>query len=212
MADDKILNEDLTDMETTLSALRPRVVGSGVDRDRLMFLAGQMSIKAAPAANPVRGWLWPAATAVSTLVAATLGFLLGGQTETLRPAPIGAHAQPGPLPADAVRTTQKTPVAVESVPDDQPSFPEPEKTTFESGLFDSSRNIRLRQIALVMGVDALPLPRTTGSATAEPARTYREERERYLGGMGLRRVGGESGVSETERLFWPFLPNTGEKS
>jgi hypothetical protein len=63
------LNPELAAVEAALASLVPKA--SGVDRDRLMFLAGQA------AARPRRGaWLWPCATAASLLLAAALGITI----------------------------------------------------------------------------------------------------------------------------------------
>src|SRR4051794_1911455 len=64
---------EIAAIEARLASLVP--ASGRIDRDRLMFRAGQMSV-------PRRGWAWPAATAAMTLVAAALGGAL-----VLRPAP-----------------------------------------------------------------------------------------------------------------------------
>jgi hypothetical protein len=57
-------NPDLTAIENALSGLVPRT--GGINRDQLMFRAGQAS-----AAR--RGWAWPCATALLALASVTLG-------------------------------------------------------------------------------------------------------------------------------------------
>lgn len=66
--------------ETQLAALTPRV--AALDRDRLMFLAGQASLPAARANQAGRRWAWPAAFSGMTALAASLLVMLA-----LRPAP-----------------------------------------------------------------------------------------------------------------------------
>ncbi|MGD2174169.1 MAG: hypothetical protein PVJ27_02110 [Candidatus Brocadiaceae bacterium] len=66
-------NGRLNDLEKALSELHP--AASRVDRDELMFRAGQLSA-------PTRRGLWPAATALAAGLAIVLGVLLAA-----RPAP-----------------------------------------------------------------------------------------------------------------------------
>ena len=61
---------DLKALEAALGRLAPRE--PRLDRDRLLYLAGQASTRAAP----MRNWLWPLATAASLALSATLGLQL----------------------------------------------------------------------------------------------------------------------------------------
>jgi hypothetical protein len=76
------INDELTAVEAALKSLRP--VASNIDRDRTMFLAGRASVAVAtPMANGRRtNLLWPAAMAVSLLLAMTFGglFFFHGST------------------------------------------------------------------------------------------------------------------------------------
>jgi hypothetical protein len=63
------LNPDLAAVETAMASLAPRP--STIDRDRLMFLAGQ-----ATRGRDRAGWLWPLSTAASLMVAVGLVALL----------------------------------------------------------------------------------------------------------------------------------------
>ena len=92
-------NDEIREVEQALARLRPSA--PGIDRDRLMFMAGQASaraidtsqtVAAVAVAGPIvaesaglesttansglSAWLWPSATAISTLAAAVLGILL----------------------------------------------------------------------------------------------------------------------------------------
>jgi len=79
-AEEKNQNEynDLSQLEASLAALVPRA--DRLNRDRLMFLAGQAAAEArlgqvsAVPVQPSRraGWFWPAATATMTALAASL--------------------------------------------------------------------------------------------------------------------------------------------
>jgi hypothetical protein len=73
--------EDLKDVEAALASLVPR--GGRIDRDRLMFLAGQASV-GARAQNGIRHaarWAWPSGFAAMTAVAATLLVMLLARPE-----------------------------------------------------------------------------------------------------------------------------------
>jgi hypothetical protein len=74
------LSEALTAMEAGLASLQPKP--SSLDRARVLYLAGQASVREAKAGSGKSraGWLWPVATAASLLVAVTLAgvLLLGG--------------------------------------------------------------------------------------------------------------------------------------
>src|SRR5271169_37393 len=78
------LPEDLKAVEKALRRLTP--AASQIDRDRLMYLAGQASVTSAPApsgsiigtrfaASARRNW-WPVATAALAMISITLGGLL----------------------------------------------------------------------------------------------------------------------------------------
>ncbi|MFC1596606.1 hypothetical protein ACFL5Q_01485 [Planctomycetota bacterium] len=74
------LSEALTAMEAGLASLQPKP--SSLHRARVLYLAGQASVREAKAVsrNTRVGWLWPVATAGSLLLAVTLAgvLLLGG--------------------------------------------------------------------------------------------------------------------------------------
>jgi hypothetical protein len=92
---------ELTDLERALAGLTP--APPQLDRDRLMFRAGQASV-------PRRSWAWPTATAAFAVLAAVLGTVLisrpGLQVRERVvyvevPAPAPAPPPPAPLsPAD----------------------------------------------------------------------------------------------------------------
>lgn len=68
--DKEPLPPELAALETALASLVPRAP-TLIDRDRLMFLAGQ-----AAAARDRRRWLWPLSTAASLLLAVSMAAVL----------------------------------------------------------------------------------------------------------------------------------------
>lgn len=66
--------DDLADVEMALRGFSPRA--SHIERDRLMFLAGQASVRPSTPARSSRQWIWPSATAAMALVSFTLAMFL----------------------------------------------------------------------------------------------------------------------------------------
>jgi hypothetical protein len=66
--------EELKSLEAELALLRPQ--SARLDRDRLMFLAGQASAGGKNVRRTTRAWLWPAALATMTSAAAALLVML----------------------------------------------------------------------------------------------------------------------------------------
>jgi len=112
---DEDLTPELKAMEAALATLCPRE--DGLDRDRLIFLAGQ-----AAAARPAIGWssrAWPAAFAGMSAIAATLLVMLLVQTRTPERAQISVTAEPpqrevGQVKPNAERIGQPRPVTAPS--------------------------------------------------------------------------------------------------
>lgn len=133
-------NRDLAGLEASLKELAP--APAHLDRDRLLFRAGQLSAR--------RGWGWPAAAAALAVLAGTLatGLVLRPEprhtVETItrivpRPLPLPRQAPPeSPAPAPA------------------PSEPAPPEVVARAPLPDGY--LRLREQVLRWGADALPGP------------------------------------------------------
>jgi hypothetical protein len=138
----------LSPLESALGNLKP--APAALDRDRLMFRAGQ--------AAAGRNWAWPASTAVlfaTSLVLAGMLVVRPAGTETVRvvyvPAERPAPAPPGPRAPTPPSTP--TPPTVQSVALPPASAP----------------YLALREQVVRFGVDSLPdLPPLT---TASPAPT-----------------------------------------
>src|SRR5207248_3508193 len=78
MSESEIPSQDLTSLENALRALVPRE--TSVNRDELLFQAGQESASHF-SRTPGQRWSWPLSIAASSLVAATLGLIVGRHSE-----------------------------------------------------------------------------------------------------------------------------------
>jgi len=140
----------LAALEKSLAALVP--VPGRIDRDQLLFRAGQASVRSRP-------WLWPAATALSIVVAASLGTVLA-----LRPAPAPVERVvyvPVPQPAESsVGAPQGVASAANARLD---SSTEDAENLWAS----SAEYIKERNLAIRWGVEALPGP-SIASASQTP--------------------------------------------
>ncbi len=132
---------EVTAIESALRALVPS--RSTLDRDRLMFHAGQVSARSR---SPAR-WVWPSIAATLTIVAVGEGALLAIRPEPrvverlviVREPPAPPADGPGPV----VILRENPPVPS---PDSEPSWP------------SASDPLRLRRQVLRFGLDALPEP------------------------------------------------------
>jgi hypothetical protein len=90
------------ELEYALATLRPSA--GGIDRDRLMFLAGRAMVERPGVGGMMLAkWMWPSATAISTVAATVLGLLLAMSHRPLVVRePVYVHApgpsHPAPLP------------------------------------------------------------------------------------------------------------------
>ncbi len=124
--------DDLKRVEALLTTLTPRA--SSVDRDRLLFRAGQASAR--------RWWTWPLATFFSSATALTLAFAL-----LMRP-----------IPGQTVRTIRvEVPVPVPTAErhvEERPAAAAPSYTA--EPISPTLSNWRLQQQALRFGAESLP--------------------------------------------------------
>ncbi|MFZ1935454.1 MAG: hypothetical protein WCB27_25905 [Thermoguttaceae bacterium] len=122
------LNDELAAIEAALSSLTP--VASGIDRDRLMFLAGRNAASRGSPRRRLAAKIWPMATAASLFVAATFAILWGTSKK-----PQLVERSDNVLMADV-------PAAVDVRVDASPPSP--------------WENRRLYRLVLEKGIDALP--------------------------------------------------------
>jgi hypothetical protein len=143
----------LAALEKSLAALVP--VPGRIDRDQLLFRAGQASVRTRP-------WLWPTATALLTVVAGVLGTALA-----LRPTPAPVERVVYvPLPQSVAEPSTRTLQNVASAPNAQVDSP----TEDGGSLWASSAEyIRERNQAIRWGVDALPPAPSIASASQTPS-------------------------------------------
>jgi hypothetical protein len=209
------LSEEDEATQSLLKCFAP--ASSGIDRDRLMFLAGRaagLAEAARPQPSPTsrtngrHAWVWPAATAVMSAVSLLLAIAL-----FVRPAssiadrdgapPAPAHNQPPPqLPqADGARVVVDSPSPVEG--ERVASDMRPRAASSDAVQSAGSRTrsyLRQREIALTHGIDALPESPAPAASVAGAALPQRELLEELLPG-GARQASGSGPFGEF--FSWP---------
>jgi hypothetical protein len=149
---EKRINEELAAIESALASLKP--AASGVDRDRVMFLAGRMSaVTNAPLHQKQKtSWLWPCATAVSLLLAiASSGMLFLRGTATS--GKTAAYAK-----ANTLQTAENTPQPLwyEHVRNETPEVKRPRPSSGRGNM--PMDYLSLSMLVAEKGVEALPSP------------------------------------------------------
>jgi hypothetical protein len=132
----------LTPFEDALASIAPRV--SGFDREQLLFLAGQASVKGP--IRPAARWAWPTAFSLMTAVAAALLVALCTRPDV----PVAVRSEPAVAPTVVFA---------------EPAAMEPPLAGWLPQWAPTSRYTRLRDELLRPGVKA---ERPAASASAEP--------------------------------------------
>ena len=176
---------DLKDIEAALASLAPR--GDRIDRDRLMFLAGQASVGGrtgdvpttsvgmapgvAPRVAPRGRWAWPASLAAVSALAATLLVML-----VVRPGPqVVERIVEVPVPGEASGKGHSLPRNIDR---SVPGALSPALASYPTSP-DSYHKVLER--VLQHGLDAWKPPAGDGAtATAAAPVTYRELLETML--------------------------------
>jgi hypothetical protein len=147
------LGPELAALESALLALAP--APAGINRDRLLFRAGQASASR-------RGWAWPAATAALALVAVALG-----SAWLLRPGP----------PERVERVYVRVPAGDKGIQASPMETPSPSRRADAAPLApergnewdDTERYLKLRNQVIALGADSLPeTPVTRAPRRLEP--------------------------------------------
>jgi hypothetical protein len=181
------------EIEADLSAYAPRP--PRIDRDRLMFEAGRAAVQSqlsAGAAAAMRqgfvawfpspptffptSWLWPASTLAMTLVALGLGIALLLRPDPQERMPVVDRVRHAP--AASRPATPHPPLLVNSggLPptgqQDRPEPPAPEGPVVSLDSLPENHLLRVRQVVLTQGVEALPSPvvRETTRLSPPPTR------------------------------------------
>ena len=147
------LDPKLSALERSLAALVP--VPGRIDRDHLLFAAGQASVRH-------RHWFWLTVTAGLAIVACGLGTALA-----LRPAPTTIERivyVPVPQPTSLPEAARHEMVASASS-----SHPDPSAMSGEEIWAGSGGYLQQRNFAIRWGVDALPPPPPLASASQTPS-------------------------------------------
>jgi hypothetical protein len=178
--DERALSDELREFERALASLKP---GAGrIDRDRLMYLAGQASLVIPPRRLPRAAWLWPAATVCSAAVGLVLGLALAApRNETLarhaadRAATV-VDAKPAELGAQAPVGAERSPNAAASA--SPPSYE-------GVSIFQASSLLALRQGRLPGVAETEPSPRWSPPdrrSELPPPAVYQQLRRQWLDG------------------------------
>jgi hypothetical protein len=139
-----------------------------LDRDRLMFLAGQAAAHSAihlpqQRAALVPAWLWPASTAGMTALAACLAIALSLQLGSHQPAPVEIVHDDAPL-HDLQESPQQILPPLAPLPEIRPDQEQVVVATNDARrasmpaaiALPAGSVLRMRNVALSFGVDALP--------------------------------------------------------
>lgn len=175
---DKDLPDDLREIESALRSLTPQP--ARIDPARLMFLAGQESVRAAPRrAGRVSGW-WRVATALSSALALTLAAII-----VIRPQPeptIVYRDVPVPRAKEPVRpkSLPPSPAAVAEEPRVEPSTSP--RDPLDTGWLPVGR-LRQQQFAVLQNQHVMSLASAAGGGV-QPV-PQRELLAQYLRESGV---------------------------
>ena len=170
----------LDDFERALASLTPRA--GGVNRDQLMFLAGQAAVRPTPSCTARRQWLWPMSTAASLAAALAMGLLLAAdrgvvvsETDSRGAGPPG---QSGPSRAAGEVATDDAHRRLPPIPMAGQLPGVSDWAAADRGPADAGRAtvemLRLRRVLLDGGLDGLPRASTHSSNRVVASSTYWE--------------------------------------
>lgn len=165
-------SQDVNDVERALRSLRP--ASPPLDRDRLMFLAGQAAAPPARTVNRLRTkteMFWPSAAAAMTLVSLGLGMTLA-----LRPPTVIERAVlvPAAQRPEENAPRQPQPVRLESSDSVADAGPLKSEAVAAVSTRSGDRYLRLRDQAIAHGIDFVdslsPVTRTSNGPEESDSR------------------------------------------
>ena len=147
------LSEEARRTEQSLKQFQPRAVN--LDRERLMFLAGQVAVSGGTEQH--RKWFWPSATLAMSTVAACL--LVALTLQMSRPPVVREIVREvtGPAPSPTLQAFSQS----KSLPTAEPQY-----TSAPVLSLPASGVLQMRNTALRFGVEALPSGNGWESTTA----------------------------------------------
>lgn len=175
------ITDELTAVESALTGLKPKA--SGIDRDRLLFLAGQAAGQSGPAVTAALPralrWFWPAATMVSLSASVVFGVLTFHRQAAADPVIRYVYVEiekPGAQKPQPVPVIAQTTAAVPEVRDTDVSS---QQWRVESAM------LRSRHQVLITDIERLPMPSASGAGARRTALTMQDARNSFFPGEKL---------------------------
>lgn len=172
MSDEFRIANELNPVEEALSGLKPR--GSRIDRDRLLYLAGQAAAEAETPlvpALPRRNLLWPFATLVSTAAAIVFGILFVSNRGKIAPPDVQYVYVDQPMSHRALAIAKSAPI---------PRGPFAIGSQVSTPLQIESKVLRSRYPILTTDVDRLPPANSADTSGGSSPVTLHEMRQSLL--------------------------------
>lgn len=160
--------DDLRKLESVLRGFEPR--SSTLDRGRMMYLAGRESVRTE---SRTIGWLWPASTAATALVAVLFAVLFFTSTPSRQTASEVPPRMPPPdVESRPPRVEAGTEPTKPSVAREDVELPEPTEP-YRPGFLPASSPrpatyFAARRTVLTAGVEAMPIVPVASRATTAP--------------------------------------------
>jgi hypothetical protein len=169
------LPEDVRKIERLLASLKPRA--AGINRDRVMFLAGQASTLASQRksrSQRIGRWMWPSATVCSACIGLLVGIWIAAERGAIK-----APAHPTELQASHTGTAPPVNEGAKLAALQPKALPE-ERVAGDDAEADSS-GTWLAQRESRMALEEPPA-RGDGGGWSESSMGYRELTRRWLSG------------------------------
>jgi hypothetical protein len=170
-------HEEINEIESSLRALKP--AATSLDRDRLMYLAGQASLRPARPGIFARS-RWALATAASVVLAGFLGRATAPEQVQFVERVVQIPVQVQPQPPERDSTDQESPRVRDREPANSLALPfrQLESLPIDGGILRPYT--RLRDQVVALGPDMLPALGSSGQATGAHGDSYIEMRQRLV--------------------------------